>query len=327
MRSPSLELLRVLSLLVGVHFAAAATSSAGSCGGECTVEAPIPWVTSWTSIALPTTVTDKVILIVDEENHTTKTVTSRVTLPASAVVVKQPPTNSEGIAIATYSRVGQGIITLTYPSATINWASAYHLTGSVSTTINGKGVCVANTDIAWPTDETSKLTQPPLATPTGGDKYGLFFTTDVKMNGYPSGWEAMLKSREVAWQSCARVANAPAGAQGQVLVLTETEISTLPKAKGAKTSAPTTTTASQSGPIAAVTGGPKRTSTSVVTEEAIPTGTSEGLGGYIATGMGGVNGVSSPSPSVQQATGGAGRILLSGSALGGLAASLFWVIF
>lgn len=54
----------------------------------------------WGSIELSTTYTHTVILVVDEENHTTRTSTKLVAIPPSVDTHHLMPTNSAGTVVA-----------------------------------------------------------------------------------------------------------------------------------------------------------------------------------------------------------------------------------
>ena len=74
-----------------------------TCCANCTYSLPFPDIVTWTSISLQTTYTDQVIIIIDDENNSTRTITSHAAIPSSELdgLVRITNTNSDGYKTVT----------------------------------------------------------------------------------------------------------------------------------------------------------------------------------------------------------------------------------
>jgi hypothetical protein len=75
----------------------------------------------WQSIVLTTTYTHTIILIVDEEHHTTLTSTKLVAIPASENINKPYPTNAAGTVTTKIGSQYPGTTILAYPTEFIDY--------------------------------------------------------------------------------------------------------------------------------------------------------------------------------------------------------------
>jgi hypothetical protein len=141
----------------------------------------------------------------------------------------------------------------TYPSAYAHYPDGYSVTGIIPISTGGVSACLTDPYVTWAPEETSKLTQPPLRFPKGGDKYGIFWTMEWQGFAWPDGWLASRSADQAAWKLCETpIHMKPAHPQSTALVLTETEVSTK-KANAAASPVraskqpPVTTTAADTG--------------------------------------------------------------------------------
>ncbi|QDS68461.1 hypothetical protein FKW77_010828 [Venturia effusa] len=153
-----------------------------NCAANCTLTYYEFGKMSWAPIKLSTTYTHTVILVVDEEHHTTRTSTELVAIPPSVNTHNLLPTNSAGTVIAS---LGGGTF-LTYPTNTIFYPTDVNAGGTYSTSDR----CVTlPAKITWPSSALSSLTQDEATFPTGEtDRFGILYTLKNIGTFYPSAF-------------------------------------------------------------------------------------------------------------------------------------------